>query len=307
MHRKWACLFFSVFAIAAEGRAGEDLCFPAGAGLGEIGVVRQPEANPEGPRGLHAHGDRLYLLDALHRRIQVFGGGAISVIALERDSDEAFAVLPNGRLALLDLWVRRELTILEADGKILSRLPLSAKHIDEPGAVLAVRAVAYPGWEGIWLELATASGRRRALRMTDAEGSPVSPIGVPAGFSADGRLPVDFWLARDRLELTLYPQGRFAEGKTLAFRLPGLALIHGLWLDRNERIWLVGRFEKGRRQSERLLALSPRGETLKEVRLPSSKETIEIFAPLTVDAAGRLHWLYYDGRGRLCVRRIDVE
>lgn len=304
--RRFAVNLIVLLLTPCVAAASGDLCLRPGTGPGQVGLRAEPEANPEGPAAAVVREKRLYLLDRVNRRIQVLAAGkVVALIPRVHETDQAFAILPNGHLALLDHLVRREVRILAADGTPLASLPLAGAQIGDPAAALALRVVTHPRWAGLWLELATANGGRRAVRLADLAGRPMTPvIGIPTGFSEDGRTLLDYRLGQDKIELIRYPEERLSTAEFRTIELTGVMLIHGAWHDESGRLWLVARIAMGQRLHDELLVLSPAGKQLHSRTLPASQGQYEIEHPLALDEEGHIHWLYHRQGGHLCIRRV---
>lgn len=94
---------------------------PWGKAPGEFG--RDDEASRPGPMDFVATGDRLFVLDPVNARVQVFryDGAFERQIDIGTQTADFLAVGPDGDVAVLDAFARRELRIFSADGALHTR------------------------------------------------------------------------------------------------------------------------------------------------------------------------------------------
>jgi hypothetical protein len=163
-----AAAFATAPAVSQRGFVVEQVLFAAwGAGLGELGVTRPKEANPEAPMSFAVDAEgRVHVLDQVNQRIAVFAatGTALSVVPIGSDTVQDLAVDPRGGWALLDRLVAREVRFLDRDGKVRARVPVVGPGIDEGGLVTGLFAAR----DGFWLEVEHTS----LVRVATADGEP---------------------------------------------------------------------------------------------------------------------------------------
>ncbi len=99
---------------------------PWGDASGEFGKV--DEASRPGPMDFVATGGRLYVLDPVNARVQVFrdDGSFERQIDIGTRTADFLAVGDNGDVAVMDAFARREILIFNADGKLRTRCGIPA-------------------------------------------------------------------------------------------------------------------------------------------------------------------------------------
>lgn len=117
------------------------LRFGWGGGDSELGRKRRQEGNAEGPMSLVVDRDgTTLLLDQVNGRLVRRGrdGKPLKSIALPVNGAQDVAVGPDGKIAVLDRLVDKTVAIMDADGKVIGKLPLEGNGIGEGGGVTGV-------------------------------------------------------------------------------------------------------------------------------------------------------------------------
>lgn len=197
-------------AVSGRSFVVEEVVFaPWGNGVGELGVLRPREANPEGPMSLAVSDDgRIHVLDQVNERVSIFdpGGAPTQVVPIGSDTVQDIAIDPRGGWALLDRLVAREVRFLDPSGKLRSQVPVVGPGIPESGVVTALFAAR----DGFWLEVehkdlvrvATIDGDPDPTRpvIEGRRASPGSPLlraaRDPAGYAVVSAIGPNGFLAR---------------------------------------------------------------------------------------------------------------
>lgn len=139
---------------------------PWGGAPGAFGHHRPAEGEPEGPAALAVdERGRLYVLDQVNARVQVFEAGrATRVTPLPRDTYADIVLDRRGGFVLLDRIVAGTVTWVSPHGRIVTEVPIAGPGIAEPGGATAV--FAYD--DGVWIEYE----HRELVRVADAAGRP---------------------------------------------------------------------------------------------------------------------------------------
>jgi hypothetical protein len=175
---------------------------------------------------LAAAGDGLVVLDQINSRVVRFDAqGNASGTARATPTTQDVAVTKEGGLALLDRLARKEVTLVDAQGKEIGKLPLAGKGIEDPGLVSGVfvdgdRVYAERGHGGLVL-LGTTDGTP-AKERTELSGRP----------SRDGTLLLSAGITspeRGRLYLNVFDRTknalRFTRVLDVAPRVKQIALL----------------------------------------------------------------------------------
>lgn len=195
---------------SVKGFVVEEIAFAGwGSLVGELGVSRPKEANPEAPMSLAVDVEgKVHVLDQVNQRVSVFdpNGGPVRVVPIGSDTVQDLAVDPRGGYALLDRLVAREVRFVDADGKVRAQLPVVGPGIQESGLVTGLFAAA----DGFWLEtehksltrVATIDGAPDPVRPTieGRRATPSSPLlraaRDPAGYAVVSAQGPSGFLAR---------------------------------------------------------------------------------------------------------------
>ena len=281
----------------------------------QLGLIREAESSPEAPGSLAVDGDgRIYVLDAVHLRVAVYGkdGALDASVRLPSDTVEDIALLQNGDLVALDRLVDRTVTVVAPNGAVVARAPVEGAGVPDGGEVTAVFADA----TGVWLEVLhgeqvrvlDGAGRVDVARAT-RPGVPMAVNGAPLFvrlrkvhddaqvlfFDAAGRVVGDGAIAfHDLLELSgLVVQGDrvFVAGHELVQRDPvgkpqrDVVVVAELRVRAGD---VVGVVETGKRHE---VKASPEWVPLKQL----------VAAP-----GGRVAHLYVDSTARAGANAVEV-
>ena len=154
-----------------------------GGGLGQFGRKKAAESSPEGPMGLSVAPDgSVLIVDQVNRRIERYRDGKpVSTTPIGGDTVQDLALLPEGRLAVLDRFVDKGVQIYESDGRLLNDVVLGGQT--ELGSLTGVFADA----SGVYIE----REHGLVLRIADASGNRVTKEReLPGRPSRDGQLVI---------------------------------------------------------------------------------------------------------------------
>lgn len=154
-----------------------------GGGLGQFGRKKAAESSPEGPMGLSVAPDgSVLIVDQVNRRIERYRDGKpVSTTPIGGDTVQDLALLPEGRLAVLDRFVDKGVQIYESDGRLLNDVVLGGQT--ELGSLTGVFADA----SGVYVE----REHGLVLRIADASGNRVTgERELPGRPSRDGQLVI---------------------------------------------------------------------------------------------------------------------
>ena len=154
-----------------------------GGGLGQFGRKKAAESSPEGPMGLSVAPDgSVLIVDQVTRRIERYRDGKpVSTTPIGGDTVQDLALLPEGRLAVLDRFVDKGVQIYESDGRLLNDVVLGGQT--ELGSLTGVFADA----SGVYVE----REHGLVLRIADASGNRVTgERELPGRPSRDGQLVI---------------------------------------------------------------------------------------------------------------------
>jgi hypothetical protein len=258
-----------------------------GSGAGQLGRTRPEQANPEAPMSLAAAGDGLVVLDQVNGRVVRFDarGNAIGTVRATPTTQDV-AVTKEGGLALLDRLARKEVTIVDARGNEMGKLPLVGKGIEDPGLTTGVfvdgeRVYAERSHGGLVL-LGTSDGTPAKDR-TELSGRP----------SRDGTLLLSAGITspeRGRLYLNVFDRKknalRFTRTIDVTPRVSGVALLDS---DAGGIIYLGVVRASGDAEEIRVGCHDPNdGRELGAVTLPASRMPEETFKDLALMPDGRI-------------------
>jgi len=140
-----------------------------GSAAGLVGRLIPRSGAPQGPMSFDVDAaGRLYLLDQVNDRIQVFGRDGVlqRVIGVPEGAVQDLALLSGkpGRLALLDRLVFRDVFVVDDSGRIVGKADLQGPGVPESGGVTAL----FAREDGLWVEVE----HRRLVRVADLSGRP---------------------------------------------------------------------------------------------------------------------------------------
>ncbi len=126
-----------------------------GSGQDELGVTTPEETNPEGPMSVVAGaGGEIYVLDQTNSRVQVFKAGKrIKTIPIPGETFIDLELMPDGRLALLDNLVNKQIILVNQNGQVDERISLSRAEIPQPEGISGIYCRREGPWAGLWAEL----------------------------------------------------------------------------------------------------------------------------------------------------------
>lgn len=269
---------------------------PWGSGPGQLGHKLEAESAPEGPMSLTTDREgRLFVLDQVNQRVQVFtaGGAFAKAIPIGSDTVQDLIVLDDGTLVLLDRLRERSLTYLSPSGEVRARVELTGHGIAEGGGVSGLWAFG----ESVWVEVEGQA----LVQVADLAGRP-----DPDRLAYDGR-PSRRDGALWRLSLPEKPEktatlrrlsraGKVLGSRALSFELP-IRHLTAQETDRAGRLFLAAHLEErdgGDRvveERESLQVLSPEGKRLAKVDFEATAGPEEQFKTITVSPEGVVHHL----------------
>ncbi len=281
------------------GQGVEVLRLGIGSSLDQVGISSPSEANPEGPMSFDlGEKGEIYVLDQINNRVQVFAGGS-RVRSLSLPKEGVFtdlAVLPEGKLALLDNFAKKSLFILNKDGSLAWSIPLEGRSIPSAQEVSGIYVQAEGKLSGIWADLGD-----RSVLAADLQGRPdTRRISVPGTLSADGRRLLRAEKLGDT-HVILYrsEEERFSQWKEIEISAQGL--VESIWEVREDlesRIYLVlGFLNEKDEPNGMVMVLDEQGRPLGSVNLCSSKMPHEIHRPFRITLRGEIYQMGLDEKG----------
>ena len=135
----------------------------------QVGKLVPSEGAPEAPMAFDITSDgRVVLLDQVNRRVLFLDekGEADHFIPLSSATFQDLVVLDEGKLALLDRLVGRQIVVMSPRGVVLGKIPLVGPHIPEGGATTALTATP----SGLWVEVE----HRYSVLVADGQGHPIT-------------------------------------------------------------------------------------------------------------------------------------
>jgi hypothetical protein len=258
---------------------------PWGSAEGELGRRVPEEGAPEGPMSfMVAEDGRVYVLDQINQRVQIFKDGKFSrEIKIPGDTFQDLAVDENGRVVLLDRLVQKAVVYLEPE----VRVPLEGPHVPEGGGVTGLFIN-----DGAWVEVE----HQKLVRIADTNGKPdPDRPWVPGRHSADGA-----WLllaakeGKNAAKVTLQPGGPGGSPVVLKTEFDDKVLfLTALESDPEGNIYLGARLER----AEVLVILKPDGSELGRVVLPVQQIELEQFRALRMGMDGGIYRLHFSDSG----------
>jgi hypothetical protein len=248
---------------------------------GELGHNRRQEGNAEGPMSIATDGDTTIVLDQVNGRLVKIGPdgkprGNMNVPVTAADD---IAVSGDGKIAVLDKLADKTVAIMGQDGKVVGRLPLQGKGVEETGGVTGVFVDGknvYAEYEhGTLVLLGDTSGKANEDR-TQIPGRPsrdgkyLWSVGITDGPS--GRL----WLSSmDRQTMA----SRFTRELKMGMTVHAIRMLD---TDKQGTVYLATEIEAGQ-VALLLTCISPAdGHPLGSVQLPANTEPEESLRDLAV-------------------------
>ncbi len=264
--------------------------FGWGWGDAELGRKRQQEGNAEGPMSLVVDRDGTTLvLDQVNGRLVRRGrdGKPLKSIALPVNGAQDVAVGADGKIAGLDRLVGKAVAIMEADGKVIGKLPLEGNGIGEAGGVTGVFVdgkKVYAEYEhGMLVLLGDTSGnvdkeRSEIPGRPSRDGQYLWSAGIT---DSDGGVLWIASLARSSME------HRFTRQLKMGMPVRAIVLLD---TDKQGTVY-VGTVVEAGQEAILLTCIAPAdGHVLGSIQLPSSAMPEESFRDFTVlDEGGVLY------------------
>ncbi|MGB9863649.1 MAG: hypothetical protein ACPLPQ_07570 [Candidatus Saccharicenans sp.] len=274
----------------ATAQVQEILRVPIGSGQTELGVVTPEEANPEGPMSFAVSpAGELYILDQTNSRIQVYEGGQWKkTIPIPSATYSDLELLPEGRIALLDSAVKKEVTVIDREGKVVVSYTLVKPEIPEPEEIVGVYYMGGGNWPGLWVR-----ADNRSFLVAEKDLRPVSSfIKIPGLLTPDGRRLLKVEIVDEKEAVVSLSNEAFSKWKdfSISFPLP-LGVIYGVWQDARNNIYLVANVYNFRQERNQAVILNAEGREIGRVDLFVSKVPNEIFYPVRVTASGEIFQL----------------
>jgi len=274
-----------------------------GSGPNQIGITNPDEANPEGPMSFALGADgRIYILDQVNARIQVFHGGVCTeTIPIPGRTFVDIDRTPDGKLVLMDNLVKKAVYVLGGKGETVRILPLAGKGIADPAAVTGIECRDDARWSGIWAQVDEGWLRLAALDGTPDAGRPA----IPGRPSLDGKRFMKAEMGGETIVLIRCsredPPGW--DRVRLAFDMP-VAHLLGLWDDRSGRIYLGAFLVREPDAANVVALLDPAGKELGRLALAAAPMPHEVYRSVRVSPEGRVYQMVLEERG-VVVRVYD--
>lgn len=274
-----------------------------GSGPNQIGISSPEEANPEGPMSFALGPDgKIYILDQVNARIQVFHGGApTETIPVPARTFVDIDRTPDGKLVLMDNLVKKAVYVLGPKGETVKILPLPGKGVSDPAAVTGIECRNDLRWAGIWAQVDEGWLRLAALDGTPDAGRPE----IPGRPSLDGKR---FMRAEVEGEATVLirwsredPAGW--DQRRLAFDMP-VAHLLGLWDDHRGRIYLGAFLVREPEAANVVAVLDSAGKEIGRLALTVAPMPHEVYRSVRVSPEGHVYHMILEERG-VVVRRYD--
>jgi hypothetical protein len=273
-----------------------------GSESGQFGVVDAEEAESEAPASLavNAAGDRVYVLDQVNKRVNVYAGAALErAIPIGSADAKDLAVLEDGSVVVLDR-VADELNMYTTNGQNLVSVSISGPGVES----VDVADTLYSRPDGVWLE-----ARNFFVKVLNADGGEAEPRRILTGLiSPDGQKLVSLELLGDgTLNVVQRPaQGmpRFQNTQLAFERRVSNVLAYDI--DSAGRIYIgtLHVWEEGDQVRSRslLTVLSESLEQLRQVELMTNESGRSISRSLAVAPDGSVFQLGV-AQDQLAVRR----
>ncbi len=256
-----------------------------GSSPGELGHVRPQEGNAEGPMSFALAGDDLVVVDQVNGRLVRYGPdgkvkGTTPIAATVQD----VAVAKDGKMLLLDRLGEKAITLTDASGRAIGRLPLDKERVGETGNITGVFADGKDVWvekeHGILVRVGSVDGEP-AEGHDELAGRPSKDgtllLTATIASKAGGRVAVN---AVDRNTAAL----RFARALTFPRPLEGLVLLD---TDDKGTIY-VGAAGGGAGRATVACLDGADGHALGFVTVPHSTSVDESFRDFTVAGDGTI-------------------
>ncbi len=273
-----------------------------GSGPDNVGAIMPSEANPEGPMSFAIAPDKkIYILDQLNSRIQVFmNGQRIETINIPVKSAGMVDIelLPDGKIVLLDNNLENSLFVLDKQGKIYNSIPLEGEMIETAAMVTEINVLKYEKYAGAWVNLGD-----RTVRLTDGEGKSIMRVSVPGTLTPDGERLMNASIIGEITAVI-----RISEKNKLNILKPDLTVnfdkfiihINGPWNDNSSKFYLNAFLEdtdvNGKTTySNVLVVFSPELKETGRIELAVQKDEYEIYHPIKISPGGFIYQMLAEG------------
>jgi len=263
-----------------------------GGSAGQLGHRVANESNPEAPAALAVEGDDVVVLDQVNGRVQRFRRGVPISTFATTETVQDVALAPNGKTVLLDRLTDKNVTIVGADGKVISEIPLEGKGIPEAADTTGV----FADPEGVYVEREHGS----VVKVADAEGQPdPKRPELPGRPTRDGKRVITAAIADaalGRCVLTAFDRATLevAFAVSFDFSRPLLQILL-LDSDTNGNVYVGA---EGAREREdhtafdaalMVMRFGPDGSITGRIELPAGNLGDETVRPLTIGDDGALY------------------
>lgn len=256
-----------------------------GSANGELGHTRPQEGNAEGPMSFALAGEDLVVVDQVNGRLVRYGrDGKVKGTTPIGATVQDVAVTKDGKMVLLDRLGEKAITLTDANGRAIGRLPLDKERVGETGNITGV----FADGKDVWVE----KEHGILLRVGSVDGVPAEGHDELAGRpSKDGALLLTATIASkengrvainavDRKTAAL----RFARALTFPRPLEGLVL-----LDTDDRGTIYVGAAGGGAGRATVACLDPTdGHALGFVTVPHSTSADESFRDFSVAGDGTI-------------------
>jgi hypothetical protein len=252
-----------------------------GSRRGELGHNRPQEGNPEGPMSFAATRDGLVVLDQVNGRLVRYDkNGQVKGSHTIADTVQDVAVGKDGTVALLDRLGEKNVTLTDANGKPIGKLPLGT---GDTGLITGVFV------DGNTVYVEEGHGGLTGIGTTDGQplSSPTTLGGRP---TKDGTLLVTGSLAGNTGQLTVNAidraSGTLRYARVVGMPKPSLMIV---LLDSDDRGVVYAGVAAGSPEAANVACLDPTdGHVIGRVVLPMSSEPEESFRDFSVEGDGTI-------------------
>lgn len=279
----------------AKFQVQEVLRVAIGTGETELGVITPEEANPEGPMSfVVSPAGELYVLDQTNSRIQVYENGQWKkTIPIPATTYSDIALLPDGKIALLDCLVKKEITVIDQEGKVVTAFSLIKPAIPKPEEIIGIYYIAGGNWPGLW-----GSADNSSFLMAEKDLRPVpNPVKIPGILTPDGRRLLKVEIVDEKKAAVSLSDEVFRSWKDfqVSFPLPFGAIL-GVWQDQKQNIYLAANVFNLRQERNQVVVLNSSGKEIARIDMYVSKEPNDVFYPVRVTEDGSIYQLVIEDK-----------